>query len=41
VYVIFMPDGTYDLLPEGAPSDLAERLREAALRFPPTKFATH
>lgn len=41
VYVIFMPDGTYDLMPEGPPGDLAERLRKAAQRFPPTKFAAN
>lgn len=39
VYVIFTPDGQYDLFDEGPPTNLEARLRAAAKRFPPSKFA--
>jgi thiol:disulfide interchange protein DsbD len=39
-YVIYMPDGTHDLLPEAITSDLlVERLQKAASRFPPKQVA--
>ena len=39
-YVIYMPDGTYDLLPEAITTDMLEqRLAAASKRFPPEKFA--
>ena len=37
-YVIYMPDGTFDLLPEGAPVSLPERLDAAAKKFPSSGF---
>lgn len=39
-YVIYLPDGTFDLLPEGPPLTLKARLRKAAERWPPAKFAS-
>jgi thiol:disulfide interchange protein DsbD len=38
-YVILMPDGSHDLLPEGAPISLHKRLRGAAEKFPPKRAA--
>ena len=38
VYVIYMPDGSFDLLPEGPPLNLVERLKIAAQKFPKSKF---
>ncbi len=38
-YVIFKPDGTHELLPEGPPIGLADKLHAVAEAFPPTKFA--
>ncbi len=38
VYVIYLPDGSHDLLPEGPPLSLAERLDAAAARYPRDKF---
>lgn len=38
VYVIFTPDGKYDLFDEGPPTNLEARLRAAAKRFPPSAF---
>lgn len=37
-YVIYYPDGTHDLLPEGPPLTLERRLRTAAEKFPPERF---
>lgn len=37
-YVIYYPDGTHDLLPEGPPLTLEARLEAAAERFPPERF---
>lgn len=37
-YIIYKPDGTTDLLPEGAPLTLIERLEAAAAAFPPEQF---
>ena len=37
-YVIYMPDGSHDLLPEGPPVSLKDRLEAAAKRFPRTEF---
>lgn len=37
-YVIYYPDGTHDLLPEGPPLSLAERLTIASQKFPPANF---
>lgn len=37
-YVIYNPDGTHDLLPEGPPLGLADRLRAVSQRFPPATF---
>lgn len=37
-YAIYLPDGSHELLPEGPPVSLVERLREAAKRFPPEKM---
>jgi thiol:disulfide interchange protein len=37
-YVIYKPDGTHDLLPEGPPSTLVQRLEAASADFPPAKF---
>ncbi len=37
-YVIYYPDGSHDLLPEGPPLTLEARLRVAAEKFPPAKF---
>lgn len=37
-YVIFKPDGTHDLLPEGPPLTLIERLLAVGQAFPPEKF---
>lgn len=39
VYVIFTPDGQFDLFDEGPPTNLEARLRAAAKRFPPGEFA--
>ena len=38
VYVIYMPDGTFDLFPEGPPLELIPRLQAAAKRFPKADF---
>ena len=38
VYVIYLPDGSYDLLPEGPPLSLDARLDAAAKRFPRSQF---
>lgn len=38
VYVIFTPDGKYDLFDEGPPENLEARLRAAAKRFPPSAY---
>lgn len=41
-YVIYMPDGTQDLLPEAITTEmLVERLGKAAARFPPKQVAAH
>lgn len=37
-YVIYLPDGSYDLLPEGPPLTLADRLRASAKLYPPEAF---
>lgn len=37
-YVIYTPDGEHDLMPEGPPMALADRLRTVSARFPPEKF---
>ena len=37
-YVIYMPDGSHDLMPEGPPLGLIERLESAAKKFPKSKF---
>ena len=38
-YVIYMPDGSYDLLPEAITSEMLKaRLAAASKRFPPTAF---
>ena len=37
-YVIYLPDGTHDLLPEGPPLSLKERLEAAGKRFPQVNF---
>lgn len=37
-YVIYYPDGSHDLLPEGPPLTLEARLRAAAEKFPPARF---
>tara|TARA_B100001093_G_scaffold510382_1_gene576162 strand:+ start:173 stop:1444 length:1272 start_codon:yes stop_codon:yes gene_type:complete len=38
VYVIYLPDGSFDLLPEGPPLDLTGRLEAAGKKFPKSKF---
>lgn len=41
-YVIYLPDGTHDLLPEAITSEmLVERLQKAASRFPPKQVAAN
>jgi thiol:disulfide interchange protein len=40
VYVIYMPDGSYDLLAEGPPIGLIERLGKASVLFPKSGFKT-
>ena len=37
--MIFKPDGTHELLPEGPPIGLADKLHAIAETFPPAKFA--
>ena len=37
-YVIYYPDGTHDLMPEGPPLGLIERLKTAAGKFPKSSF---
>jgi len=40
VYVIYMPDGTYDLLPQAITTELlTRRLRAVSRRFPPASFS--
>ena len=38
VYVIYMPDGSFDLFPEGPPLEIIPRLQAAAKRFPKAAF---
>ena len=38
IYVIYMPDGSYDLLAEGPPIGLIDRLNKASARFPKSAF---
>lgn len=38
VYVIYTPDGKYELFDEGPPLNLAKRLRAVGERFPPSGF---
>ena len=38
VYVIYKPDGTHELLPEGPPLTLKERLKAVGEAFPPSSF---
>lgn len=37
-YVIYLPDGGYELFPEGPPLDLASKLRAASEKYPPAQF---
>lgn len=37
-YVIYRPDGSHELLPEGPPLELAEKLRAVSAQFPPASF---
>jgi len=37
-YVIYFPDGSHDLMPEGPPLGLIDRLKDASKKFPKNKF---